>query len=217
MSSHTAERGSIEDNFPRLVQVARWVFSLLLAGSFGAFFWLAMMQEGHAGRIFNRTWTDHDFPDGLGNAFGAQEAARTGLAASILCGVGLALVFALMEGRLPGSGWVKGLAFAPVILLLWGLVFCPLVDARQIIEVDGQYNYLPSGLFGSDSGGATLVTAAISSLVVGVVIARLLQLGRSPEWWRPGGSSREFVVDRGSGSLLEFPEQGSQQSGERTG
>lgn len=202
----TSHETKVGDAFPGLVHAARWVAAVFLAAVLATGFWLFIMQEGHTGRIFNRSWTDHDFPDGLGNALGAHDPARTGLVATFLIAIVVTLLFALVERRLPGRGWLKGIAFAPVILVLWGLVFCLLVNGRQILQADGAYVYLPSGLFGSDSGIGALVSALGASLVSGIVLARGLQLCRSTSWWSPADTSRDFIVDRGGGTLLEIPD-----------
>lgn len=230
------DEATIEDHFPWIVRTVRTLTAVVFAGMLGAVFWLSIMQEGNAGRIFEHTWTSHDFPDGLGNALGADEPARTGLVATVGLGILLTVVFALIERWLPGRGWAKGLAFAPVLFLLWGLVFCPLVDAHQVLEAD-DFAYRSSGLFASTSGAGTLVSAAVASLATGIVIARVLQLARTPEWWRPHAHTREIVLaDPGGGEilevtfaddlaghrsleaeteLLELPEQGPEQRGER--
>lgn len=203
--SATSHETRFGDAFPGLVHVARWAAAVVMAAVLATGFWLFLMQEGHTGRIFSHSWTDHDFPDGLGNALGAHDPARTGLVATFLLAIGVTLLFALLERRLPGRGWVKGIAFAPAILLLWGLVFCPLVNARQILQADGAYVYLPSGVFGSGSGIGALLSALGASVVTGIVLARGLQLCRSKTWWSPADTSRDFIVDRGSGTLLEIP------------
>lgn len=205
-SSRAPDDTGIFDEFPGLAHALRWVFAVLTAAFLGTGFWLFLMQEGHTGRVFNRKWTDHDFPDGLGNALGAVDPARTGLVATFVIAIAVVLLFALVEPRLPGRDWRKGLAFAPVIFLLWGLVFCPLVDGRQILQPDGEYAYPPSGLFGSASGWSAAGSAVVASLVTGLAIARAFQLCRSTRWWHPADTSREFVVDRGAGALLELPE-----------
>ncbi len=202
-TSHETQFG---DAYPGLVRAARWVAAVLMAALLATAFWLFLMQEGHTGRIFNHSWTDHDFPDGLGNALGAKDPARTGLVATFVVAIAVVLLFALVERHLPGPGWVKGLAFAPVIVLLWGLVFCPLVNARQILQSDGAYVYLESGVFGAGSGVGAFLSALGASLVTGIVLARGLQLCRSQAWWSPADTSRDFIVDRGSGTLLEIPD-----------
>lgn len=227
----------IDAAYPALVSAARAVTAVLLSAAVGTGFWLFAMQEGQAGRIFNHRWTQHDFPDGLGRALGATEPARTGLLATFVLMIGVVLVFALIERWLPLRDWRKGIVFAPLIFLAWGLVFCPLVDARQLLEGD-DFVYRPNGLFGLECGNATIVSALVASLATGLVIARVIGLGRSSAWWRPRVAPTATVVDRGSGRLLEVPvpdgptpqtahrssdallelaEQGGEEGGKRTG
>ena len=179
----TITNETIADRFPTFVHVTRLVTALVTSGLLGALFWLAVMQEGNAGRIFNHTWTGHDFPDGLGAALGYHSHARAGFVATIILFIGVAIVFALIERFLPGRGWVKGLSFAPLIYLAWGLVFAPLIHAHQVLQGD-DYAYLPDTIFATRSGRWTLVSAAVASVAAGVVIARGLQLVRDADWWR---------------------------------
>lgn len=199
--------GSLGAQFPGAVAAIRWATAVVTAAVIAAAFWLTIMQEGHTGRILDHRWTDHDFPDSLGNLLGATDPARTGLAATVVLGVVIVLLFALLEPVLPGRGWVKGLAFSPIVLLLWGLVFCPLVDSRQILEGE-DYVYLPTAVFARGSGRGTIISAVVASIVVGVVIARVLQLVRDAEWWREREATRQImVVDRGGGRVIAVPDQ----------
>lgn len=190
---------SIADRFPRIVAVIRTATALLGAGVVGAGFWLAIMQEGDAGRIFNHRWTNHAFPDGLGSMLGYHEHARAGMVATLVIGVGVAIIFALIERFLPGRGWVKGLSFSPLIFLAWGLIFCPLVDARQVI-LDDRYAYLSDTIFATQSGRWTLASAVVGSIAAGIAIARVLQVVRTAEWWTPKDPARHKIFLQASSS-----------------
>ena len=179
----------LADRLPRTVDAIRWITAIVSAGVLGSFFWLTVMQEGNAGRIFNRRWTEHDFPDGLGAALGAHEHARGGLVATVVLGIGVTILFALLERVLPGRGWLKGLSFAPIIFLMWGLLFAPFVHSHQVLQGD-DYVYLADTVFATRSGGWTLASAAGASILAGVVIARVLQLVRSAGWWEEKDPSR---------------------------
>ncbi len=181
-AEHTNE--TLADRFPKAVDVIRWVTAIIAAGTLGAFFWLTIMQEGNAGRIFNRRWTEHDFPDGLGAALGATEHARVGLVATVVLGIAVTVLFALIERFLPGRNWVKGISFAPILFLAWGLLFAPFVNSHQVLQGD-DYAYLSDTVFATRSGNWTLLSAAAASLAAGIVIARVLQLVRSADWWTP--------------------------------
>jgi len=197
---------ALHTHFPGLVNVARWTTAVLMAAAMATAIWLTIMQEGHAGRLLDHRWTDHDFPDSLGHALGAADPARTGLAATFVLAVAMVLVFAAVERFIPGRDWIKGLVFAPVIFLLWGLLFCPLIDSQQLL-VDERFVYRDSGLFALESGKGTLISAGVASICAGVVIARVLQLVRTARWWMPRDPTRQFmVVDRGGGRMIDMPD-----------
>lgn len=202
-----------------LERAARWVVAVLFAAILGGAIWLAIIEEGHGGHILGTTWTSHDFPDGLGNALGAQalEPARRGMWGTLGLAILTVLLFAAIERFLPGKRWHKGLSFAPIPFLLWGLVFCPLVNAKQILTTDGNYVYLPSGLFGTASSWGTIASGAVAAVGASLAIARIYQLVRTEEWWEPASTDAEFIVDHDVGPLLELPEQGSEQSSKGTG
>ncbi|HRC08083.1 MAG TPA: hypothetical protein PLV41_07700 [Miltoncostaeales bacterium] len=202
-----------------LKRAARWVCAVVFAAIIGGAFWMAIIEEGHGGHILGTTWTSHDFPDGLGNALGASaEPARKALWGTLVIAIGVVLLFAAMERLLPGKEWRKGLSFAPIPFLLWGLVFCPLVDAKQTQDpIDGRFIYSPSGLFGTESSLTTMLSAAVAALGASLAIARIYQLVRSAEWWEPASLDAEFIIDHDVGPLLELPEQGTEQSGKGTG
>jgi hypothetical protein len=202
--------------YPRLVVAGRWAAGIVLAGLLAALAWLFVLQEGNTGNIFGATWTDHDFPDGLGNTLGAEETARVGLYVTLLMGVVAAGLFAALRHRLPGRGLVKGLIFAPLPFLAWGLLFTPLVDSRQIIDrTTAEYVYLPTGVFGWDAGHGTIISGAVAAIVAGLIMARVLDLAVTPAWWQAHPSAGHGLAEDPA-ALLELPEQGTQQGIERT-
>jgi hypothetical protein len=229
----TAELDGWDEAFPRGMRVARWVAAILVSGVLASLFWLFCMQEGYGGQILNRTWTDHAFDQGLGNAIGASSHALGGFYLSMVLGVAAAALFALLEPVLPGRGWIKGLAFAPIPFLVWGLVFCPLVNADRTPQSEG-FLYSPSGLFGVDSGIATIVSGAVASVAAGLVLARVLPMVREASWWDPHVEERVELREQTLATieladepqlleladetqLLELPEQGAEERVERPG
>jgi hypothetical protein len=207
--------GSIGQAFPRATAFGRYAAAIVVAGVIAALAWMFVLQEGHTGRVFGATWTQHDFPDGLGQAFGAADTARAGLYLTLALGVVVAAIFPLVERWLPGRGFVKGISFAALLFLAWGLLFTPLIDSRQV-QRDAEFVFLPTGPFGVDAGGRTIISGAVASLLAGVIIARIIQVMRNANWWRPHPTAG-VALDAAFGvsPLLELPEQGSEQGGER--
>jgi hypothetical protein len=201
------------EQFPRVAAAARWCAAIVVAGGLAAAAWLFVMQEGLDGQIVRSTWTEHDFAGGLGHALGGSKPAHTGLYATLAAGAGAALLFAAMERILPWQGWLRGIAFAPVLFLAWAFVFCPLVDARRIQE-GAKFHYLPNGPFGADAGRATFLSAIAASLVAGVTIARVLPMVRDAAWWEAHPEASRRADHTG---LLELPEERPEQGVERAG
>jgi hypothetical protein len=186
--------------------VARRAAGILTGGALAALLWLIIWNQG-----IRRGWTDHDVALGLGELVGGN-ASRTGLYATIVAGVGLALVYAALEPWLPDRRWwAKGLTFATVPFLLWGLGFCPFVDSIRQRQLDGSIALLPSDPFAADAGGGTIPIAIVASVAAATLIARCYSLMREPAWWRPRErhleEALEAISERGSGSL-ELPEEG---------
>lgn len=200
----------IESAFPRLVDAGRRVAAVIIAGALAALAWMFVLQEGHTGRIFGETWTDHDFPDGLGHLFGAEDTARAGLFLTLGLGVVVAAVYALVERFLPGEGIVKGVAFAPFLFLAWGLVFTPLVDSRQVLE-GAEIVYRPTGVFARHAGAGTIPLAIAASLIAGIILARVHAMMRTAQWWREHPPLDHDLADEAAAELLELSEQGGQQ------
>jgi hypothetical protein len=170
-----------------------------------------ILQEGHTGRIFGVTWTEHDFPDGLGHLFGAEDTSRTGLFLTLALGVVIALIYVLVERWLPGRGLLKGMAFAPLLFLAWGLLFTPLVNSRQVLQ-DAEFVFLPTGPFASDAGAGTIPLAIVASLVAGLILARVMAMMPSARWWREHPPLEHGLVDESAAhELLELAEQRAQE------
>jgi hypothetical protein len=208
----SAADGSIAQAFPRATTIGRHVFGIVAAGVIAALAWMFVLAEGHTGNIFGH-WTDHDFPDGLANAFGAADTGRAGLYLTLVLGVIVAAIFPLVERWLPGRDLVKGISFAVPLFLAWGLLFTPLVDSRQV-QRGAEFVYLPTGLFGVDAGEGTIISGAVASLLAGIIIARVIQVTRNANWWRPHPTAG-VALDPDVG-LLELTEEGSEQGGERS-
>jgi hypothetical protein len=209
----------VGEAFPRLVVAARHVASVVIAGVVAALFWMFILAEGHTGQILGANWTEHNFSGGLGHALGSEEARRFGVYPTLILGVLAALVFALVERRLPGRGWTKGLTLAAGLFLLWGLVFTPLVDSREPVRDE----FLPTGLFGMDAGWGTILSGAAASLAAGIIIARLVPMIRDPAWWQGSPQTpedaalRDEVFAHSYAPLFELPEKGAEQGKERPG
>lgn len=217
----SAPDGSVAQAFPRATSIGRHVFGIVAAGVIAALAWMFILQEGQIGNIFGTKWTDHDFPDGLGNAFGAADTARAGLYLTLVLGVIVAAIFRLVERWLPGRHLIKGVSFAAALFLAWGLLFTPLVDSRQGVLVlpDATVKsiYLPTGLFGVDAGKGTIISGAVASLLAGIIIARVIQVTRNADWWRPHPTAGVALDPNvGTDPLLELTEQGSEQGGKRS-
>jgi hypothetical protein len=212
--------GSIAQAFPRATAIGRYVFAIVAAGVIAALAWMFVLAEGHTGTIFRAKWTKHDFPDGLGNLFGAADTARAGLYLTLVLGVIVAAIFPLVERWLPGRDLVKGISFAAPLFLAWGLLFTPLVDSRQEVLVKPEsvdFVYLPTGFFGVDAGARTIISGAVASLLAGIIIARVIQITRHADWWRPHPTAGVALDPNvGRDPLLELTEQGSEQGGERS-
>ena len=207
----TEQDATIAASFPGLVRIGRLVAATVLGGVVAALTWMFVLQEGHTGRIFGVTWTEHDFPDGLGNAFGATDTARAGLALTLVLGVVVATVYAVIEHRLPGPWIAKGLWFAPVLFLAWGLVFTPLVNSRQVL-IDVDFMFLPTGAFGVEAGGKTILSGLAASLMASVILARVFVLGREATWWQGHPDvGHGLGDDRTMAALLELPEERTEQ------
>ena len=97
-----------------------------------------------------------------------------------------------------------------VTFLVLGLVFAPIADARLDT---------PTGLFGVDAGGLTVVVLGVSAMGFGLVAARCYDLIVDPDWWRQREATLdemlEVVDDVLEEPSLELPEKGPEQGGVR--
>lgn len=208
----TEEDATVGAAFPRLVTAGRVVAAIVIGGVIAALAWMFVLQEGHTGNIFGATWTEHDFPDGIGHAFGAEDTARAGLYLTLALGVAAAALFVTVERWLPGRGIVKGLVFAPIPFLAWGLVFTPLVDSRQVLR-EAEFVFLPTGSFGVEAGGATIISGIAASIIASVILARVVSLARDTAWWQAHPDvGHGLSADRPAAvALLELAEQRPEQ------
>jgi hypothetical protein len=184
--------------WPRVVVVARYVVAVLVAGGLSGVVWLIVMQEG-----VRQGWMDHDYNQAMGELLpGTADAARNGLRWTMLVALGLAALYALIEPWLTRGAWRRGIWWALVPFLLWGLVLAPLAGSR--LQDD------PGGLFGVDGGGTSVLVGAAASVLTALVLARCYDLMRSAWWWRPRKveEEREAIVEAltAPGSL-ELPEE----------
>ena len=175
--------------------LGRRLAGVIVGGALGALVWLIIMQEG-----LRHGWTDHDFNDGMGALLGASgDAERTGFRGTLVLGLLLGVVYVLVQPWIARRVWWRGLAFTLVPFVLWGAVFCPLIDSR----VAGD----PSGLFGSDAGSWTWLVALAASLGYTVVLARVYALMSTAWWWRPRerevAETIEAITEPGSLELSE--------------
>ena len=196
--------------FPRLIVVGRWMAAVVMGGVLAALAWMFVLQEGHTGNIFGATWTDHDFPDGLGHVVGAKDTAKAGLYLTLALGVLVAALYGAVEQWLPGRGIVRGLAFAPIPFLAWGLVFTPLVDSRRVLR-EAHFVFLPTGVFGVEAGDATIISGVAASVIVGVILARVVTLARGAPWWQEHPNVGHGLGGDGVSGLLELSEERPEQ------
>jgi hypothetical protein len=109
---------------------------------------------------------------------------------------------------------VKGLWFAPLLFLAWGLVFTPLVNSRQV-QVDAEFVFLPTGFFGVDAGRRTIISGVIASVLAGLVIARIITLLCEASWWQDHPSTGHGFGADTPAVLLELAEERAEQRDER--
>jgi hypothetical protein len=154
--------------------VGRRAAGVVVGSGLGALLWLIIMQEG-----VRHGWTDQNFNSDMGLLIQSPEGSPTqaGLRLTLLSGLVLGALYVPLGELWVRSRWYRGLLYAIVPFLAWGLLFCPLVAGRN----DGQ----PSAPFGADAGAATTVLAATASLGFALILARAYALMREPSWWRP--------------------------------
>jgi hypothetical protein len=184
--------------WPTVVVVARHVVAVVVAGGLSGVVWLIVMQEG-----VRQGWMDHDFNQAMGELLpGGGDAARIGLRWTMVVAVGLAALYALVEPRLTRGAWRRGLWWAWVPFLLWGLVLAPLAGSR--LDDD------PGGLFGVDGGASSIFVGAAAAVLTALTLARCYDLMRRSWWWRPRRveQEREATVEAlTTPGSLELPEE----------
>ncbi len=204
------EQPTLAASFPRLVGAARVAGGIVLGGVMAAAAWMFVLQEGHTGRIFGQTWTEHDFPDGIGNAVGATDTARTGLYLTLLLGIAVAALYSVVQRWIPGRWAVRGLWFSVPLFVCWGLVFTPLVNSRQVLR-DADFVFLPTGVFGAEAGNATVFSGVAASLIAGLLLARIDALARDAAWWQEHQVIVDGLDEEGAAELLELAEERPEQ------
>ncbi len=220
----TSDRGAtIGTTLPRLTRVARWAAAVVVSGVFAAVAWMFVLQEVHTGQIFGRSGSQSNFPEGLGLAIGAEEPNRAGGLLGIGLGIAFAMLFAVVERFLPGRGWRKGLTFAVLPFLAWGLLYTPFANSREVVTMDPvdpsgstilSIDFASTGPFGWGAGRGTIPAAVVASLLAGLLLARLFPLMRGESWWKehPVEPSGLDVDD-----LLELSKKRTEQGGKRPG
>jgi hypothetical protein len=203
----------------RVADVTRRVVGVVVGGLVGAITWLIVMQEG-----YKRGVTDHDYNRVMGQVFKDAtdpDVARTGYRATLVVGVIMAAIFALVVHRWTRDkrGIIAALWFALVPLLAWGLLLAPLVDAYRPTGVGQEPVPIPGGVFGLDGGFWTLPLAMAASLLVSLVIVRSYRLMSTASWWRtrpvaPGEAVHDIVGLADVTPLsLELPEERAEDAG----
>lgn len=156
----------------RLVAAGRELLAWLLAGTLGALAYLVVIQESA-----NRGWSDHKVVDAVGILMGAegQDVPRQGFYWSIVFSLAIVLVYAAVPRLRPLPFAVRAGILGVTVLLLWGLVLCPLASARS--------DEVIAGAFALDAGVSSLVVGVLAAAVYGISAARVHGLVVSAEWW----------------------------------
>jgi hypothetical protein len=225
-----AEDASLREQVPEGVRsLVRRAVAVVTAGVVAALAWLIVVQE--AGK---RGYTDLDVNHALGEVWRGpvdtgrvreEEAlgvigdpvAPTGLRVALVCGVVLALVYALVSPLLPLRRWYqRALPLALLVFLVTALVYAPLVESRGVAS---------AGPFGLGAGNGTPIVFAAGALAFGLVAARVHDLMAGARWWEPtsedtAAASLAAVVtaaEQRGVSSLELAEQGAEKGREGPG
>ena len=167
--------------------VGRWVSAVLFSAFTAGILFLVVVEEGG-----ERGFTDVAFNHSLGvmiggeagraradEAFGVSgdTAAPTGLIwFSVACLVVMA-VHGLTIHRLVRRPWyVQGPVLGLLVYLLVSLVYFPLINASDVVDVS-------VGPFGVGGGGSTPLLFLVGSLAFGMLGARVFSLAASAHWW----------------------------------
>lgn len=196
----------------------RHVAGVVVGGAIGGIVWLIVLQEGP-----ERNWSDHDYNQIMGQVFVGRgdDVARAGFYGTLLFGIALAAVYALVFER-PFRSKHRALApltFAMVPLSLWGLVLSPGVTAFEDTAIDVRPRVIPGGAFGLDGGGVTLVLGIAGSLLFALAASRIYRLMTTPAWWRSRDDSHgagqgvleEIYFGKGPEPSLKLPEEGREE------
>ena len=216
------DRASLDRDLSSLARaIGRFVVGVVLSAVVGTVVFLIMVQGS-----FRKGYTDLDFNHVVGtivkgearevrSAGGAlgiigDTAGPSGLYSAAVGAIVLLTVYGLVT-RVVRRHWaIQGLGLGLVTFLVIGLVFAPIADARL---------NTPTGLFGVDAGGFTVVVLGLSALGFGLVAARCYDLIESADWWRPSEATLDDVLeavgDVEQERSLELPEQGPEQGGMR--
>ncbi len=211
----------MSDPASRARSMGRFVVGVLVASVMGSVVFLIMVQgsfrKGHTDLDFNHvlgTMVKGTAEETSGNqgALGVvgDTAGPTGFYATLVGAIVLLIVYGLVV-RLVRRHWaIQGVGLGLVTFLVLGLVFAPIADARLDT---------PTGLFGVDAGGLTVVVLGVSAMGFGLVAARCYDLIVDPGWWRQREATLdemlEVVDDVLEEPSLELPEKGPEQGGVR--
>lgn len=201
--------------------IGHFVVAVVVAAAAGSAIFLIMIQGS-----LHKGFTDLDFGHTLGTAVKGttlrdtearealglvgDQAGPIGLYATLIGAAALLAVYGLVLRRVHRHWVVTGLGLGVVTFLVLGLGFGPIADVRQ--------DESPTGLFGVETGGFTVVVLFLSALGFGVVAARCYDLIMSAEWWEPRtveGDEVAAVTGVEEDGSLELPEEGTEEGGVR--
>jgi hypothetical protein len=163
---------------------ARRLAGVVIGGGLGAVLWLIVMQDGYQRGFFGRRWSHQDFASAMGKLLGGAEGniRQRGFYITLVIAAVVVLAYGIaidaLGSRLPQRWVLQAIGLAVVVFLLWGLVFSPIVAAREATE--------KGGVFGIDAGGTTWLVALLASLAFAVVAVRIYRLMTAADWWIPG-------------------------------
>lgn len=214
-------------NSATVLAALRHVAGVVVGGAIGGIVWLIVLQEGP-----ERGWSDHDYNQIMGQVFVGREddVARAGFYGTLLAGIALAAIYALVIERLARGRHraVAPLTFALLPFFSWGLVLSPGVTALEDTAIDVSPRRIPGGAFGLDGGGVTLVLGVVGSLLFALAVSRIYRLMTTPAWWKSRGSDHSIakgvldeLISRSAPAAapdsLKLPEEGRKEGGEGAG
>ncbi|MDX6645683.1 MAG: hypothetical protein QOK40_1410 [Miltoncostaeaceae bacterium] len=185
MSDVARPRLSQAAGLPALAAAAaRSLGGVVIGGGLGAAAWLVVMQDGYQRGFFGRRWSDQDFASALGKLAGASQGIirQRGFYVTLVVVAAVMVLYGVvahvLASRLPQRWQLHALGLGAFVFLLWGLVFSPIVSAREPSE--------KGGVFGIDAGGTTWLVALLASMAFAVVAVRIYRLMTDEGWWIPG-------------------------------